>query len=163
MEDLIGTKTAGVLHIPADYMTPRQGLLALWRRHLVTNAAMRNREYMKALFASHFPNGTLVETEAGAVPGDVLGRVDNIVLLYPDSIGMDYGDIERQVAARWPSKRVLALNGRRRFFRLDAHMLRRLRLRRFLEACRVPEIILAAALIVAAPVLAVAYLIRGER
>src|SRR5687768_11080897 len=54
-ESLVGANTAGLLFIPADYVAPDRGMLALWRRHLVANAAVRDRDYMVALFHSHFP------------------------------------------------------------------------------------------------------------
>lgn len=125
-ETLIGTSTAGLLFVPTDYVTPRASLLGLWRRHLIANAAVRGRDYMEALFKSHFPHCRLLEVAHGRIPHGDLQGVDNIVLLFPDSIGADFGWIERTLAARWPLKRVLVLNGRRRLFRLDPAMRRRL-------------------------------------
>ena len=100
----------GVLYVPSDYVVPRKGLLALWRRHLVATAAVRTGDYMKALFADCFPGCALAEVSDGKVPEDVLVTAQVIVLLYPDAIGMDFGWIERTLARRWPSKPVLALN-----------------------------------------------------
>src|SRR5688500_559258 len=99
-------------------------MLALWRRHLVANAAVRDRDYMIALFHSHFPDCRVFEAASGTIPYAELDTVDNIVLLFPDSIGARFGWIERSLINRWPSKRVLVLNGRRRLFRLDAAMRR---------------------------------------
>lgn len=152
-EDLIGGNIVGLLHHPGDYAAPRPGLRSLWRRHLIANAFVRNREYMVALFKSHFPGSPTVEATDGRVPEDSIAGADAIVLLYPDSIGMDFGWIERTVRARWPAKRLLVLNGRRRFFRLDAEMRRRLALRRFLERARLPEFAFFALFLVVTPVL----------
>jgi hypothetical protein len=152
-EVLIGPDTVGVLYIPPDYAKPKGGLLALWRRHLVANAGVRNRDYMDALFRSHFPRGTLLELDNRQVPTDVIDRAKTIVLLFPDAIGMDFGGIERVIASRCPWKRVLALNGRRRLFQLDARMRRRLALLRFLEALRIPEMIFLLVFLVATPAL----------
>jgi len=162
-EALIGPETVGLLHVPSDYVTPRQGLLAIWRRHLVANVGVRSRDYMEALFRTHFPRGRLVEIEDGRIPADVLDRAGNIVLLYPDSIGMDFGEIERAIASRWPAKRVLVLNGRRRMFPLDAETRRRLALRRFLEAWRLPEIMFFLVFVVVTPLLALFDIVRGRR
>jgi hypothetical protein len=118
---------------------------------------------MTALFRSHFPNGTIVNVEDGRIPPEVTASADNIVLLFPDSIGMDFGDIERNVARRGPSRRVLVLNGRRRFFNLDAPMRRRLAWRRFLEATRLPELAFFAVFLVATPVLLLVDALRRQR
>jgi len=163
LEALIRGNTVGLLHIPKDYSSPPPGVAGAWRRHLVANAVVRDREYMMALFNSHFPSGTVVDVDDGQIPPEVASSADNIVLLFPDSIGMDFGDIERNVAVRCPSRRILVLNGRRRFFNLDAKMRRRLALRRFLEATRIPEIVFFLVFVVATPVLVVVDALRGRR
>src|SRR5262245_25962066 len=163
LESALGTATAGVLFFPADYFAPRHGLFALWRRHLVANASVRDRAYIEALFKSHFPNGVLVEATDGRVPGDALDRMDTIVLLFPDPIGMDFGAIERAVISRWPVKRLLALNGRRRLFRLDTRMRRRLGLRRFLASWRIPEFVFLLVFALTTPLLLLYDAIRGAR
>ena len=163
LDALIRGETIGLLHIPADYFSAPQGLTGLWRRHLVANAAVRDRDYMAALFKSHFPQGTLIDVERGWVPGAAVLAADNIVLLFPDSIGMDFGAIENQLMSRRSSGRVLVLNGRRRFFKLDSRTRRSLRLRRFLEATRLPEVAIFTAFLVTTPVLLLVDAIRGQR
>ena len=163
LESSLGAGTAGVLHFPPDYSAPRPGLFAAWRRHLIANAGVRDRDYMEALFRSHFPHGVLVAATDGPIPGDVLDRMDTIVLLYPDPIGMDFGAIEREVASRWPAKRLLALNGRRRLFRLDDGMRWKLALRRFLAAWRIPEILFFVVFVVVTPFLALYDTLRSAR
>ena len=162
LEMLLGGRTAGLLHAPPDYASPRKGLRGLWRRHLVANAAVRDRAYLEALFRSHFPRGDIIDAREDHLP-DVLGNADNIILLYPDPIGMDFGSIERAIASRWPSKAVLVLNGRRRFFRLDQATRRRLAVRRFLASFRLPEIAFFAAFVAITPVLLLVDLFRGHR
>jgi len=163
LETLIGRNTLGILYFPADYAHPRKGLLALWRRHLLANAAVRDREYMLALFSSHFPNSRFVTMADEKIPAQEIESADNLVLLFPDSIGLDFGIIERSIASRWPAKRMFALNGRRRFFRLDAAMRRRLAVRRFLEKSRIPEAGFLVLFMVATPFLALIDLARGHR
>jgi hypothetical protein len=162
-EALIGSDTVGVLYMPSDYAKPRGGLLALWRRHLVANAGVRNRDYMEALFKRHFPRGTMIELKDRQVPADVMDSSKTIVLLFPDAIGIDFGRIERAIASRWRSKRVLALNGRRRLFRLDAKMRRRLALLRSLETFRIPEIAFLLVFLIATPVLVLFDMMTGRR
>ena len=163
LQALIGRNTLGVLYFPADYAQRRTGLLALWRRHLLANAAVRDREYMLALFSSHFPDCPLISMTDEKTPVPEIESADNVVLLFPDSIGLDFGVIERSIASRWPAKRLFALNGRRRFFRLDAPMRRRMAIRRFLEKSRIPEVGLSVVFIVATPFLALMDLVRGHR
>jgi hypothetical protein len=163
LEALIGPKTVGLLLIPADYATPRAGLLALWRRHVVANAGVRDRAYMESLFKSHFPHSELIVVEGGGVSDARVAGADNIVLLYADSIGMDFGAIERNIVSHWPLKRVLVLNGRRRMFRLDPDMRRRLALRRFLEVSRLPEIAFLLAFFIATPVLLLLDTMKSRR
>ena len=162
-ERLIGPNTVGLLYLPPDYEVPRKGIFAIWRRHVVANAQVRKRDYMKDLFARHFPGCQILEVQPKQLPDDVLGRVENIVLLYADPNGMDCGWIERAIANRWPEKRVLVLNGRNRFFRLDSRMHKRLSLRRFLETFRIAEIALALAFIAVTPFLLFFDILRGRR
>jgi len=159
----IGPFTVGLLYVPSDYVVPRKGLLALWRRHLVASAGVRTGDYMRALFTDRFHGSALVEVTDGEIPVDVLVQAQAIVLLYPDAIGMDFGWIERTLARRWPSKHVFALNGRRRLFRLDREMRRRLAVRRFLEASRLPELAVFLVFAAATPFLTLFDILRGHR
>lgn len=163
LETLIGHSTLGILYFPEDYANPRAGILALWRRHLLANAAVRDREYMLALFNSHFPNSRSITIIDKNLPAHEIESADNLVLLFPDSLGLDFGAVERSIASRWPAKRLFALNGRRRFFRLDPQMRRRIALRRFIEKSRLPEVAFVVAFLVATPFLALIDLARGRR
>jgi hypothetical protein len=163
LDRLITGRTVGLLYAPADYSAPRPGLLGVWRRHLVANAGVRSCEYMEALFRDRFPHGEIVAVRDGRLPEDALATADAIVLLFPDPLGMDFGWIERGVAARWPEKRLLGLNGRRRFFPLDRFTRRRLGRRRLLAAFRLPEFAFFAMFVVVTPLLALVDLARGRR
>lgn len=163
IENLISSNTVGLLYMPADYEIPRKGLFALWRRNLVAGAEIRNRDYMKELFKCKFPGCQIVEVEPVDLPDDVLEQVENVVLLFVDSIGLDCSWMERAIATRWPQKRVLVLNGRRRFFRLDTRMHRRLSFRRFLEKFRFMELALFLIFIVITPFLLFLDIIRDHR
>ena len=160
---LITGGTTGVLHIPADYATPRRGLSGLWRRHVIANASVRNREYMESLFNARFPGSELIFLEEGRVPSSLAVGADNIVLLYPDSIGLDFRHIERELVRRWPSKRLLVLNGRGRLFRLDKGMLHRLLFLRFLESFRIPEIAFLIVFLLTTPFLVLVDFFRDRR
>ena len=159
----IGGKTVGLLYMPPDYVSPRKGWRGIWRRHVIANAAVRNREYMEKLFESRFPSCDLYVLDDGRIPESVLQNADNIVLLYPDAIGIDWRAIESRIIAHRPAKRVLALNGRRRLFRLDAAMRRRLIGLRFLETSRIPEVFILCVFLVATPILVLFDLVRGHR
>ncbi len=160
---LAGSDTLGVLYMPSDYVVPRRGILALWRRHVVANANVRNREYMESLFRRCFPYGALVEVKNGAIPSDLIDASESIVLLFPDAIGLDFTKVERAINARWPSKRLLALNGRGRLFRLDRRTRRQLLLSRFLEQWRLPELAFFLLFVAITPFLLIFDLMRGQR
>jgi hypothetical protein len=163
LDRLIGGKTVGLLYLPPDYAAPRMGWRAIWRRHIVANAAVRDREYMAALFQSRFPSGNLHIVENDHVPTEVLAAADTVVLLFPDAIGVDWQPIERQVHPCSTGKRLLMLNGRRRLLRLDSETRQRLARRRFLETWRLPEFAFLSIFVIVTPILAFLDLIRGRR
>lgn len=154
---------AGLVYFPEHYVTPRSGLLRSWSRHLAGSAGIRTPEYMKALFTKTFPGGALTEVATGKVPDDFGTQARHIVLLYPDAIGMNFGWIERTLVRRLPSKSILVLNGRRRHFRLDRDMRRKLTVRRFLERFRIPEFAFLVLFVAVTPILILFDLLRGRR
>ena len=85
------------------------------------------------------------------------------MLLYADPIGIDTGWLEREIRTRWPAKRLLAVNGRRRVFRLDARAARGLALRRFLQKVRIVEFAFVAVFVLVTPLLLLWDLSRGRR
>ena len=147
----------GVLHYPwgEDYgytALPRKRPRRIYRRTLWWKSNPRGPDYMRALFAERYPDGTLHE-------GDAPPAADVTVLLYPDAIGLGFAPLERRLRGRT----LRVLNGRRRDFALDERAQRELALRRFLERTMLVEAIaLPLFLILAVPML-VFDLVRGRR
>ncbi len=83
-----------------------------------------------------------------------------LVLLYPDAIGLGWSPLERALRRRFNNVKVL--NGRKRFFQLDGKELIQLRVRRFLEITFLPEIIFAPFLLIYGTVLTIKDKIRGR-
>lgn len=162
-ESLIGGHTVGLLHFPDDYANPKSGLLARWRCHVIANAVVRDRGYMEGLFKTHFPHGELAELGQRGIPEAAIEKADTVVLLYPDPIGLDFSACERFLASRWPTKRILVLNGRRRLFRLDRERRRRLALRRMLALFRPLEAAFFVFFVTATPFLLLVDLLRRRR
>ncbi len=61
-----------------------------------------------------------------------------MLLVHADALGLGLGGLERELAAAFPEQ-VFVLNGRRRLYRLDPVMRRRLRRRRVLAETRIVE------------------------
>jgi hypothetical protein len=131
---------------------PWRTLRRAYRRALFNKANPRPPEYMHALFADRYPDGRL--------DASIPAAASEIVLLYPDAIGLGYGAIERRLPAGVP---VRILTGRRREFELDARTRRALRLRRVLERTMAGEVAALALAAVATPVLLLTDLARGRR
>ena len=74
---------------------------------------------------------------AGAQPWAPPGAYDNVVLVYPDALGLGCESEERD--ALNGRQCVFVINGRRRMFRIDRAMRARLGFRRFLARTRVVE------------------------
>jgi len=118
------------------------GLLARFRRARWYKANPRGRDYMKALFTEYFGDGVFVDV---AEPGDwraALTEADEIVLLYPDAVGLGFARTERSILRlRRPIQDIRVLNGRRRSFRLDRATRRQLQWRRLLERWMLGELV----------------------
>jgi hypothetical protein len=142
-----------------------RSLGALYRRAIAYRANPRPRETMRALFQEHWPEGQFVDIDHESAWVDTLGGADQIVLLYPDSIGLGFGSIERTVLQRHaPYATIAVLNGRRRQFVLSRGMRLRIRVRRLLERTMLPELALAIPLfLLATPFLLVFDVMRGRR
>ena len=69
-------------------------------------------------------------------------RYDVIFLLYPDAIGLGWGNIENQLLSHVKETKVLIINGRGRIFIFDRDTRFALALRRFLDISCIVEIIL---------------------
>jgi len=129
----------------------RRGLRRAYRRTLEWKANPRPPDYMRALFAERHPEGVV----ASAVPADAR----EIILLYPDAIGLGFRRLERSLPRGVP---VRVLNGRGREFVLDRRGRRALTLRRALERTLIVEGLALAALALATPPLLLFDLARGR-
>ncbi|MBI1954644.1 MAG: glycine/betaine ABC transporter permease [Proteobacteria bacterium] len=93
----------------------------------------RSKEYMLTLLKEKFPEAELVTLEQPRSSG-------KIILLYPDSIGLGWGKIEKRL--RTQTQNLTILNSRRRDFELTSSVRRQLLFRRFLEMTFLPELLL---------------------
>jgi hypothetical protein len=129
----------------------RGSLRRAYRQTLLNKANPRSPLYMRDLFAERCPQGEIAD--------NVPAAADEIVLLYPDAIGLGFGALERRLP---PGVPVRILNGRRREFALDPRTRRALRLRRALERTMLGETVALAAAAAVTPVLLLADLVRGR-
>ena len=158
--------TVAVFHNP----WPAQGLkrpsgrelLAQYHYAVWYKANPRSADYMRALQRQRFPDAEWVETSERGWTSK-LAKAHTVVLVFPDSIGLGFAPVEREVLAH---KRdladVVALNGRHRDFRLNGATRSGLRLRRLLEWTMLPEMALLPIFIVATPLLWAFDAVRGR-
>lgn len=160
-------KVVGIFHNPwrSDY-DPRRSLAELYRRAVWMKANPRDEGYMRALFEERYPGGAFVVAD-GDGGGDWRGAVreaDTVVLLYPDSTGIGFSRLEREVeGARKTWATVRALNGRRRDFVLSRATRRELRRRRLIERAMLGEVAAVLLFAAATPFFVASDLLRGRR
>ena len=116
-------------------------------------ANARSKEYMLDLLHEYFP-------EARVDQMDVPCENAQIILLYPDSIGLGWSHLEKRLWKKFQEVRVL--NGRKRCFALTKHGRLKLVLRRFLEVTFLPEIVCAPFLLLYGTFLAIKDKIKGQ-
>lgn len=121
---------------------------------VVSRANSREKAYMHALLLEKFPKAKLIEAEH--IPQDA----ENIVLLYPDSIGLGWTPIEGKMK-KYPN--IYILNGRKRYFLLTIKTKIGLRLKRLLEITFLPELVFAPFLITLSIVWAMSDILRGRK
>ena len=114
----------------------------------------RSQEYMLELLQEHFPEATIIDIDSPHENGQLF-------LLYPDSIGLGWGVLERKLLKNF--KDIKVLNGRKRSFPFKSLIQFNLILRRFLEITFLPEIVLAPFLVMYGALLAVKDRIAGHR
>lgn len=136
--------------------------IALYRYAVWYKANPRNLDYMRDLLSDRLPEAAWVTT---AEP-DWTARIaaaDEVVLLYPDAIGLGFLPIERMVMrCKRPWAAVTILNGRRRKFLLNHDTRWALRFRRLLEWTMLPELLFLPVFMVVTPLLWLADLLRGR-
>lgn len=136
--------------------------LRVYRRALAWRANPRPPEYMRALLAEHWPDAVLVHVDEDDLDAR-LRDADEVVLVYPDAIGLGFGALERRVARATSGRIPQVLTGRRRRFALDRRTHHALRLRRALERSMVGEAAGLLLVALATVPLAAFDMIRGRR
>jgi len=160
------TSVLGIFHNPwrSEY-DPHRSVAELYRRAVWLKANPRDEDYMKALFSERYPQGTFVDADRDAAWPRRLEAADTVVLLYPDSIGIDFAKIESAVlrGRRSGAVEVRVLNGRRRDFALSGRVRRELRWRRLAERAMLGEALMIVGFVVVTPFFVAADLLRGRR
>jgi len=142
---------------------PGRSPAALYRYAVWYKANPRSEEYMRALLAEHMPGADWVSTTQDADWAERVAAADQVLLLYPDAIGLGFTPVERTILARKrPWAGVTVLNGRRRKFLLNCATRRALRLRRLLEWTMLPELLFLPVFVLVTPLLWAADLARGR-
>lgn len=158
--------TIALFHDPwkgAGGPVPRSRPWRLWRKAIWFRANPRDIDYMRALLADEFPGARFLDTDAVPDWPGAAAEADEIVFVYPDSIGLGFFALEDRAMRAAPAARLMALNGRRRQFPLDVASLQSLRLRRFLEWTMILEFGFGAAILAATPFLIAFDFVRGRR
>lgn len=116
----------------------------------------RSSETMKKMFTERFPTGNLVCFDL-----KIINQADEVVLLYPDAIGLNWGETERRIKKQaLPNTLISCLNGRGRYFVLTRRTQFSLRFRRLLEKTLITEFLSSIAFVILTPILLSYDLIR---
>ena len=150
---------AGLAEEAVTWRNPR----LLWRKAQWFKANPRSEAYMRARLAEHWPEAEFVDVAADPAWETRISGAAEIVLLYPDAIGIGFRGLERRVRVHAPRAAIQVLNGRRRVFLLDPATARALRVRRFLERTMLLDVFMGLAFLAATPVLLACDLARGRR
>ena len=143
--------------------SPPRNPLTMYHWAVWYKANPRSEDYMQQLFAEHYPGGAYINIDQESKWQKAVLKADEVILLYPDAIGLGFARVEREVKRLlqpWAGLR--ALNGRRRSFRVNAITLLGLRLRRFLERSMLGEVLATLAFLLVTPLLAVKDWARGR-
>jgi hypothetical protein len=136
---------------PLDLRPLQQYRYAVWYK-----ANPRGAPYMRALLQDRYSDAEWVDVQDEPGWAGRVSDADAVVLIYPDSIGLGFGPIERAVFARKRREATVhVLSGRRRSFRLDRSTRITLRLRRFLERTMLVEFLFVPIFVIVTPVLLV--------
>jgi hypothetical protein len=162
----MGKQTIGIYRNPwrdTNGVPSLRTPIDIYRHGIFVKANPRDEAYMRALFAERHPQGTFVRVDNEPDWQRKTTEADEVVLLYPDAIGVGYTRIEsklRGLRGSWAS--VSVLNGRKREFAF-APMRRGLRVRRFAERWMIAEWAIMFCFVVATPALLVFDWVRGRR
>jgi hypothetical protein len=124
----------------------------------------RSMEYMEMLLRANWPGRIrLVQIKTDRrVPALNLADYSRVVLLWPDSNGMGWRKIERQLSGIQHGS-IVVLNGRNRTFEFYGPTFRKLRMRRLIEKSHVDKIIFCVALAILTPSIWFVDFLRGRR
>lgn len=129
-------------------------LLTLYNKMVWFKANPRNEDYMKLLFFKCCTGGDYVNVDKDPEWNKRVTSADQLILLYPDAIGLGFRQIESQAFKfKQPWVSVHAINGRRRKFLLTRSTLWRLYLRRFLERWMIGEMMATLLFLILTPIL----------
>ena len=125
----------------------------------------RDQEYMKTLVASCRPDVDFyVVEQAEDLHALKWDEYHDVVVAYPDAIGLGYLWIERFIQENVdPVKNITVMNGRRREIPFNRNNLTSLRLRRFLEKTLLGEIAFTLYFIAATPFFLVWDILHGKK
>jgi len=136
----------------------------LYRYAVWFKANPRAKEYMRTLFSERFPSGIFVDAKENPEWRHHAAQVDTVVLLYPDSIGLGFTGLEREVRRLmkpWAAVRIL--NGRRRDLLRNTGTSCALIARRMLERSMLMELLFTLVFTCVTPLLLISDLLRGRR
>lgn len=161
-------KIIGIFYSPWDEEMERRRTsrraIDLYRYAVWFKANPRPRDYMRALFTERFPSGIFFDVKESPEWRTHTGRADTVVLLYPDSIGLGFTGLEREVRRLLkPWAAVHILNGRRRECLMNAGTSRALMVRRVLEQSMLAELLFTPIFVCVTPFLLTIDLLRGRR
>ncbi|MGD9588865.1 MAG: glycine/betaine ABC transporter permease [Pyrinomonadaceae bacterium] len=160
-----GEKEIGIFFDPwKPEADPKRSVMDLYRRAVWYKANPRSEEYMRTLFRERSPDGIFLDAQMDEKWDAHLASSDSVVLLYPDSIGIGFEEIESKVAGskqKWATVRVL--NGRRRTFVLNVKTRRQLRLRRVIEQTMLGEALFSIGFLAVTPFFVIPDLLRGKK
>lgn len=138
-------------------------LFNLYRKAVWYKANPRTEEYMRKLFFEKHPDGIFINADNEKEWNEKISSVDTIFLLYPDSIGLGFSRIEKNIlSCVKDNSSIYVLNGRRRELLLDASTRRKICMRRFFEQWMVGEMCAVPLFIVITPVLLLIDWMRGR-
>ena len=134
-----------------------------WKKLIFLKSNPRDFAYMERLFAEQYPEATVVDATRDADWACSIRDAKQVVLLYPDSIGLGFKPIEEQVLSLAPGAEIQVLSGRRRSFTFDSATSSALRWRRLLSYTMFPEFCMTVVFLIWTPVLLIVDLARGKR
>ncbi len=125
----------------------------------------RSLEYMEDLATKKFEDieikNILNEDELNNID---LDKYSEIVLLYPDAIGLGWSKIDNYISKNFNQmKKITILNGRRRVIVFNSNNLFGLRFKRFLEKALIVETIFTIYFVVSTPFLIIKDLLHGKK